>query len=175
MYLPQTRGRDNTMQASHHGLVRRSIQHRGEAIKTCATQRRSRPGMADDEEPPFIRRARAEARLGTPASADQVARSIMFRYRKPHIPHLAEREGRVHFQLRSTRALIDQERVPFDYHAHVVVVTDQLNAWLVCGALCEAIMNAPMTHDTHTEADLVLDIRLEVRTIGTMSEEWNID
>ncbi|MEW5315023.1 MAG: hypothetical protein WDW38_006480 [Sanguina aurantia] len=129
----------------------------------------------------WLARARAEARLGTQVTADQVARSIMFRFRVPHIPNLVEKEGRVHFQLRSTRELADAEHAAFDYKARVNAVTDSLNAWLVCGTICEAILDASnednrvsSSVDDPDTSDLIMDIRLEVRTTGPSAGEWDL-
>lgn len=150
------------------------------AVHMCAHKRKLLSRFPDDDGTPSLgrARARAEASLGVMATADQVARSIMFRFRAPHIPHLVERNGRVHFQLRSKDEVNNSEPMLFDYRAQVTIVADALNTWLVGGTVCEAILNADdqdcISDRTH-DPSIVLDIMLEVRTQGTVSEEWKID
>lgn len=141
-------------------------------ITASASRRRFRYIPDDDGMAPSSRRALAEASLGTLASADQVARSIMFRFRAPHIPQLVEKDGRMHFQLRACVESTESERICFDYDAHIRSVAEKLNSWLVCGTICDAIMNASPTDKGEA---VILDIQLEVRTTGIISEEWNID
>lgn len=145
------------------------------AVAMSATRRRSFRYIPDDDGTPASRRALAEASLGTLVSTDQMMRSIMFRFRVPHIPQLVELDGRVHFQLRSNTEISDTEGNSFDYFAHVGNVTEKLNSWLVGGTMCEAIMNAAESPPTCVEDGLVLDVRLEVRTSGIVSEEWNVE
>lgn len=144
-------------------------------ISASASRRRFIYIPDDDGMTPSSRRALAEASLGTLASADQVARSIMFRFRAPHIPQLVEKEGRMHFQLRACVESTESPRNCFDYDAHIGNVAEKLNSWLVCGTICEAIMNASNVAPTGKGEAVILDIQLEVRTTGIVSEEWNID
>lgn len=122
-----------------------------------------------DDDFQLMQRERAESRLGVNATPDQLARSIHFRFKAPYVPRLVKHAGRVRFHLLDQDVLSDEV-----YFATMCDVTDRLNSWLLCGYICERILSAPVNDCTKNNG-LVMDIVLEVRTLGVLSREWDLD
>lgn len=104
--------------------------------------------------------------LGVDITSVQLARAIRFRFKRRHIPRLAEIDGRIHFLLE-----LSTDDEPAGYDDLIGNVVHCLNKWRVGETVFHSIMDNRGTPKSRDD-DIVLDVKLEVRTSGVMSAEW---